>query len=102
MANQKRPFHEILSTRLDIAALKVSRHLGAEKEVEIILDVLLASKMPAWAAHQIARYFTNLPGLLFKNGWDNLSKFAEEVLNDLKSREDEEKGQPAPVPAIAQ
>jgi len=39
---------------------------------------------------------------LFKNGWDNLSKFAEEVLNDLKSREDEEKGQPAPVPAIAQ
>ena len=102
MADMKKPFHKVLSTRLDIAALKVSRHLGAEKEVRIILEVLLASKMPATAACQIAGYFVNLPDLLAKAGEPDLAKFAEEVLNDLKSREDEEKGQPAPVPAIAQ
>ncbi|MDO8471189.1 MAG: hypothetical protein Q7S49_01090 [bacterium] len=98
--NQKRPLHEVLSTRLDVAVFGVSRNLGTEREVEIILEVLLASRMPVWAAHQIAEYYTGLPNLLANAGWEDLAKSAEKVLADLRGREDEKKEQP--VPAIAQ
>lgn len=91
MANQKKPFHEVLSTKLDIAVFRLSRNLRTEKEVKVILDVLLASKMPASVAHQMAEYFTNLPSLLATAGWDNLSQSAAKVLADLRGREDEKK-----------
>ena len=102
MADQKKPFHEVLSTRLDIAVFGISRNLGTEKEVEIVLEVLHASRMPAAAACQLTEYFVNLPSLLTKAGWNDLSRRAERVLADLRSREDEKKEQPAPVPAVAQ
>jgi len=95
MSDQKKPFHEVLSTKLDIAAYKLSRHFKTEKEVEFILYVLLSGKMPASAAHQIAEYFTNLPGFLAAAGWNDLSQFAAEVLADLKGREDEKKKEEA-------
>ena len=91
MADLKKPFHEGLSTELDIAVLEVLRNLGTEKEVKFILEVLFAGKMPASAAHQIAEYYAGLPSLLSKAGWNNLSKFAEEVLADLRNRDDEKK-----------
>ena len=94
MANQKKPFHEVLSTRLDIATYRISRNFGHAREaeeVEIILNILLASKMLAGAAHQFAEYFANLPGLLTKAGEPDLAKFAERVLADLRGREDEKK-----------
>ena len=94
MADQKKPFHEVLSTRLDIATYRISRNFGHAREaeeMEIILNILLASKMPASVAHQIAEYFTKLPSFLAKSGWDDLSQFAAKVLADLKGREDEKK-----------
>lgn len=94
----KRPFHEVLSTRLDIAAYGASRgNREAAKEVGSILQILLAGKMPAAAARQIAEYFVNLPSLLTKAGWDDLARSAELVLADLRGREDEKKDQPVPV-----
>ena len=102
MIDQKKPFHEVLSTRLDIATVGVSGGSWSVREVKLILDVLLASRMPAWAAHQIARYFANLPSLLARAGVPDLAKFAEEVLNDLKKRDDEKEEEAQPVPAIAQ
>ena len=97
MADMKKPFHEVLSTELDIAVLEVLRNLGTEKEVKFILEVLFAGKMPASAAHQIAEYYAGLPSLLSKAGWNNLSKFAEEVLADLRNREDEKKQEGEPL-----
>jgi len=99
MSDQKKPFHEVLSTRLDFAVFGVSRNFGhaiEAEEVRIILNILLASKMPASVAHKIAEYFTNLPDLLVKAGEPDLAKLAEGVLTDLKSRKDEkeEEGEP--------
>ena len=96
----KRPFHEVLSTRLDIAVFGISRSFGharATEEVGIILNIPLASKMLAGAAHQFAEYFANLPGLLTKAGEPDLAKFAERVLADLKGREDKKKEEAQPV-----
>jgi|SRR3989338_6789150 len=97
MADQKKPFHEVLSTRLDIAVFGISRNLGTEKEVEIVLEVLHASRMPAAAACQIAKYYTGLPDLLAKAGWNDLSRRAGRVLADLRSREDEKKQEGEPL-----
>ena len=91
MSDMKKPFHEVLSTELDVAVLEVLRNLGTEKEVKFILEVLFAGKMPASAAHQIAEYYAGLPGLLAKAGWNDLSRRAERTLADLRGREDEKK-----------
>lgn len=94
--NQKRPLHEVLSTRLDIATVGVSRRdPEALRQVGFILDVFLSGKMPAAAAHQIAEYFANLPDLLARAGQEKLTRLAKLVLADLRGREDQKKEEKA-------
>jgi len=92
MANQKKPFHEVLSKKPLIATLVgagVNFTSAKAAEVRTILDVLLASKMPAAAAHQIASDHLGLPSFLTEVGEGYLSRFAEEVLANLKGCEDD-------------
>ncbi len=90
--NQKRPFHEVLSTRLDVATFGASRQdPEALRQVGFILDVFLSGKMPARAAHETAEYFANLPDLLARAGQEKLAKLAKLVLADLRGREDKKK-----------
>ena len=93
MANQKKPFHEVLSTQIHEVSLGMSSDHASLKagQMEAVLIVLLKGKMPASAAHQIAEDHTGLPVFLVKAGHVGLSVFAEEVLADLKGREDEKK-----------
>ena len=89
----KRPLHEVLSFKLMIAPVGIMSDFASAKAADVmtLLDVLHHGKMPTNAAHQIAKDHAGLPELLRSAGQTRLASFAEEVLNDLRGREDEKK-----------
>ena len=99
MSDQKRPFHEVLSQKLIIVPVGITSDLASAKAAEVmtILDTLYKGKMPAAAAHEIAEFHAGLPTLLADSGQKYLAEFAEEVLDDLKGREDKKKQEEQPA-----
>jgi len=99
MASQKKPFHEILAKKLEVSRSTMLRCFSSAEAagVRTILEVLLEGKMPSAAAHQIAFDQTGLPTLLTAAGEERLSRFAGEVLRDLKEREDEKNHEGEPI-----
>ena len=91
MAKEKKPFHEAVSYRLMTAPVGISTDLRDAKAAEVMayLTILSDSKMPATAAHQLAKDHEALPGLLNQAGQAMLAEFAAEVLVDLRGREDD-------------
>ncbi len=91
MTDYKRPFHEVLSHKLVFAPIGLTTDASSERVSEImtILDVLERSHMKASDAHKIAEDHAGLPDLLRSVGQNALADCAEEVLADLKAREDE-------------
>ena len=104
MSDQKRPFHEVLSFKLITAPVGITSDLASAKAAEVmtILDTLQKGKMKAEHAHQIATDHAGLPELLKSAGQTHLAAFAEEVLNDLRGREDEKKQEKTEEPVAAQ
>ena len=89
MAIKKLPFHEVIAQKL---ALPMGRLAPSEaNEFMTLLDVLQKSEMPTAAARKIAEDNAGLPKLLADVGEYVLAEFAQESLDDLKSREDEKK-----------
>ena len=93
--SQKRPLHEVLSSKLVTAPVGIKSDLASAKAAEVmtILDALQRGKMKAADAHKIAEDHAGLPELLKSAGQLHLAEFAEEVLNDLRGREDEKKSE---------
>lgn len=93
MSGEKQPLHQVLSQKLVFAPVSITGGLASAKVAEVmtILDTLYKGKMKAVDAHKIAELHADLPTLLADFGQRNLARFAEEVLNDLKGREDEKK-----------
>lgn len=93
MANQKKPLHEVLMTKLALAVVGITGDLASAKVVEVmtILDVLHKGKMKATDAHMVAELHTGLPELLKFAGQTKLAALAALTLDDLKGREDEKK-----------
>jgi len=90
MNDDKKPFHEVLSTALITAPIGITSDLASAKAAEVmtLLDVLYKGKMPAAAAHKIAETHAGLPDLLISVGQQSLAKAATEVLEDLRNRQD--------------
>ncbi len=97
MSDQKRPLHEVLSSKLVVAPVGINSCLASVQaaEVMIILDTLQKGKMKAADAHKIAEDHAGLPELLKSAGQQDLAEFAEKVLDDLRGREDEKKQEKA-------
>jgi hypothetical protein len=94
MLDQKLPFHEVLSRKLITAPVGIRSDRAEEKiaNLMLILEVLYGSKMPAAAAHKIAEDNATVPDTLSKAHVDVVVvEFYQEVLDDLKNREDEKK-----------
>ena len=90
MSGEKQPLHHVLSQKLILAPVGITSNLASAKAAEVmtILDTLLKGKMKAADAHMIAELHAGLPTLLSVSGQKELAAFAEEVLADLKGRED--------------
>ena len=99
MSDQKKPLHEVLSTKLITAPVGITSSLASAKAAEVmtILDTLLKGKMKAADAHKIAEDHAGLPDLLIDALQLQLAEFAREVLDDLKAREDEKKAETVAV-----
>ena len=93
MSDQKRPLHEVLSSKLVTAPVGINSDLASAKAAEVmtLLDALQKGKMTAADAHKIAEDHAGLPELLSSAGQTHLAEFAKEVLADLRGREDEKK-----------
>ena len=104
MSDQKRSLHEVLSSKLVTAPVGITSDLASAKAAEVmtILDTLLKGKMKAADAHKIAEDHAGLPELLKSAGQPHLAEFAEEVLNDLRGREDEKKQEKTEEDAVTQ
>ncbi|GEM_PF-3952999 len=100
--DEKKLFHEVLAKKLGNASVGIGSNPVSPDVVTAItiLEALKEGKMPADAAHKIAIDFTNLPALFRGLGHVRLAEFTEDVLNDLKGREDEKKEGKAVVQTI--
>jgi len=90
---RKKPFHEVVSFQLLTIPIGITGILKAEKQAELalLLSILVRSKMPAAAAHEIAETHHQLPKKLREVGLTFLAGAAETVFKDLEGRQDEPK-----------
>jgi hypothetical protein len=92
MSEEKRPLHEVISSKLVTATMGVgTEHQANSPIVYEFLDSLRQGKMKAADAHMLAERHAELPVQLKDAGQVMLAKFAEEVVLDLQGREDEKK-----------
>ena len=93
MSSEKQPLHQVLSQKLILAPVGITSDIASAKAAEVmtILDTLYKGKMKAADAHMIAELHAGLPSLLIAAGQADLALLAEEVILDLKGREDEKK-----------
>lgn len=86
----KRPFHEVIAEKLAGQEIRGPVHSTQAGGLMVLLTILRDSKMPAEAAHQIARANNTLPNILESIG-DNkaMAKLARDVFTDLVNRRDE-------------
>lgn len=91
MSDQKLPLHQVLFNKINLATVGVTKNYKANPFViRELLDTLSRGKLKAVDAHKIADDLAGLPKLFKSADQSNLAEFAEEVLNDLRGREDEE------------
>ncbi len=90
MPDQKCPIHEVISRELTSLAPRVSRHPENPRGIQVItlITVLENSGMRAADAHQVAAEQAQLPQILKDLGNEDLSKRAEAMLTDLRTRTD--------------
>jgi len=91
-----KPFHEVIGLALLTAPVGITGDLRSAKAAEVAqaLGFLMASKMPAAAAHEIAEQNAHLPELLRKVGQESLADLAVCALADLAGRTEESKSLP--------
>lgn len=94
--SERPPLHEVLSNKLIFAPVGIANNDVKVGEMMTILDTLRQGNMKAADAHKIAEEHGDLPELLRSAGQKNLADFAEEVLENLKGREDEKKQEAQP------
>lgn len=92
MSDQKRSLHEVLLLKLRMAMIGITRSRpGNPALIADLLDSLFLGKMKATDAHKVAEDLAYLPDRLKSVGLTQIAEFAEEVLSDLRGREEEEK-----------
>ncbi len=87
--DDKKPFHEVLSSKLEAAAKGTVRGIRDDDLVRMstILEILYQGKMPADAAHKIAEDHKHILVLLSDPEHEDVARLAAETLADLRNRQ---------------